>query len=106
MGDKVLPIIPLSCLQAGVMVVGTSFLVVQKKKKQIEDYENDIFVSFVLCLYDKDFNYRMTNISVFYVDYHVVFYIYSSTMTCLKFLLSVRVWILRFSDLHFVICGF
>ncbi|MFS8000206.1 hypothetical protein Hanom_Chr12g01175641 [Helianthus anomalus] len=48
----------------------------------------------------------MTNISVFYVDYHVVFYIHSSTIACLKFLWTVRVWILYFSDLHSVICGF
>ncbi|MFS7988556.1 hypothetical protein Hanom_Chr11g01036241 [Helianthus anomalus] len=32
----------------------------------------------------------MTNISVFYVDYHILFYIHSSTMV----------------DLHFVIYGF
>ncbi|MFS7930122.1 hypothetical protein Hanom_Chr04g00340451 [Helianthus anomalus] len=48
----------------------------------------------------------MTNISVFYDDHHVVFYIHSSTMACLKFLLNVKVWILCFSDLHSVICGF
>ncbi|MFS7982724.1 hypothetical protein Hanom_Chr10g00966151 [Helianthus anomalus] len=48
----------------------------------------------------------MTNISVFYIDYHVVFYIHSSTMVCLKFLWTDRVWILCFSDLHFVIRGF
>ncbi|MFS8012767.1 hypothetical protein Hanom_Chr14g01324741 [Helianthus anomalus] len=47
----------------------------------------------------------MTNISVFYIDYHVVFYIHSSTMICLKFLWNVRVWILCFSDLHSLICG-
>ncbi|MFS7974909.1 hypothetical protein Hanom_Chr10g00874321 [Helianthus anomalus] len=40
----------------------------------------------------------MTNISVFYVDYHVVFYIHSCTMVCLKFLRIVRVWILLFYD--------
>ncbi|MFS7914656.1 hypothetical protein Hanom_Chr02g00156131 [Helianthus anomalus] len=48
----------------------------------------------------------MTNISVFYDDHHVVFYIHISTMLCLKFLWNVRVWILLFSDLHTVICGF
>ncbi|MFS7918193.1 hypothetical protein Hanom_Chr03g00197961 [Helianthus anomalus] len=32
----------------------------------------------------------MTNISVFYVDYHVMFYIHSSTMVCLMFLWTVR----------------
>ncbi|MFS7927694.1 hypothetical protein Hanom_Chr04g00312131 [Helianthus anomalus] len=48
----------------------------------------------------------MTNISVFYIDYHVVFYIHSSTMVCLKFLWTDRVWILCFSDFHFVIHGF
>ncbi|MFS7959278.1 hypothetical protein Hanom_Chr08g00689241 [Helianthus anomalus] len=32
----------------------------------------------------------MTNISVFYIDYHVVFYIHSSTMVCLKFLWTDR----------------
>ncbi|MFS7980615.1 hypothetical protein Hanom_Chr10g00941451 [Helianthus anomalus] len=48
----------------------------------------------------------MTNISVFYVDYHVVFYIHSFTMVCLKFLWTVRVWILCFSGLHSFICGF
>ncbi|MFS8033943.1 hypothetical protein Hanom_Chr17g01575461 [Helianthus anomalus] len=47
----------------------------------------------------------MTNISVFYVDYHVVFYIKSSMMVCLKFLWIVRVLLLCFSDLHSVICG-
>ncbi|MFS7963737.1 hypothetical protein Hanom_Chr08g00741881 [Helianthus anomalus] len=47
----------------------------------------------------------MTNISVFYVDYHVVFYIYSSMMVCLKFLWTVRVWILCFSDIHSVFMG-
>ncbi|MFS8021703.1 hypothetical protein Hanom_Chr16g01430501 [Helianthus anomalus] len=47
----------------------------------------------------------MTNISVFYVNYHVVFYIHRCTMVCLKFLRSVRVWILCSSDLHYVICG-
>ncbi|MFS7998511.1 hypothetical protein Hanom_Chr12g01154701 [Helianthus anomalus] len=46
----------------------------------------------------------MTNISVFYVDYNVVFYIHNSTMSCLKFLRTVKVWILCFSDLHYVIC--
>ncbi|MFS7918219.1 hypothetical protein Hanom_Chr03g00198241 [Helianthus anomalus] len=50
------------------------------------------------------FDYRMTNISVFYVDYHVLFYIYSSTMVCLKFLCTVNVWILCLSDLYSVIC--
>ncbi|MFS8018950.1 hypothetical protein Hanom_Chr15g01398141 [Helianthus anomalus] len=45
----------------------------------------------------------MSNISVFYIDYHVVFYIHSSTMVCLKFLWTDMVWILCFSDLHFVI---
>ncbi|MFS7976721.1 hypothetical protein Hanom_Chr10g00895731 [Helianthus anomalus] len=48
----------------------------------------------------------MTNISVFYVDYHVVFYIHSPTMVCLKILYTVRVWILCFSALHSVICEF
>ncbi|MFS7975959.1 hypothetical protein Hanom_Chr10g00886791 [Helianthus anomalus] len=48
----------------------------------------------------------MSNISVFYIDYHVVFYIHSSTMVCLKFLWTDMVWILCFSDLHFVIRGF
>ncbi|MFS8009484.1 hypothetical protein Hanom_Chr14g01285331 [Helianthus anomalus] len=50
----------------------------------------------------------MTNISVFYVDYLVVFYIhsYSSTMVCLKFLWTFRVWILCFSDPHSVIYEF
>ncbi|MFS7949560.1 hypothetical protein Hanom_Chr06g00573001 [Helianthus anomalus] len=48
----------------------------------------------------------MTNITVFYVDYRVVFYIHSFMMICLKFLKTVRVWILCFSDLHYVICGF
>ncbi|MFS7923481.1 hypothetical protein Hanom_Chr03g00261201 [Helianthus anomalus] len=48
----------------------------------------------------------MTNISVFYVDYHVVFYIYSSTMVCLNFLWTLEVWILCFIDLHSVICRF
>ncbi|MFS7908366.1 hypothetical protein Hanom_Chr01g00082321 [Helianthus anomalus] len=46
----------------------------------------------------------MTNISVFYVDYHVVFYIHSCTMVYLKFLRTVRVWILCFSVIHYVIC--
>ncbi|MFS8012415.1 hypothetical protein Hanom_Chr14g01320581 [Helianthus anomalus] len=41
----------------------------------------------------------MTNISVFYLDYHVVFYIHSFTMVCLKFLLTVRVWILCFTKI-------
>ncbi|MFS8013932.1 hypothetical protein Hanom_Chr15g01338781 [Helianthus anomalus] len=44
----------------------------------------------------------MTNISVFYVDYHVVFYIHSSTKVCLKFLWTVRVWILCFRKMDFV----
>ncbi|MFS7928022.1 hypothetical protein Hanom_Chr04g00316031 [Helianthus anomalus] len=48
----------------------------------------------------------MTNISVFYDDHHVVLYIHSSTMLCLKFLWNVRVWILCFSDLDTVIVGF
>ncbi|MFS7991289.1 hypothetical protein Hanom_Chr12g01069041 [Helianthus anomalus] len=48
----------------------------------------------------------MTNISVFYIDYHVVFYIHSSTIVCLKFLWNDRVWILCFCDLHFVIRGY
>ncbi|MFS7976575.1 hypothetical protein Hanom_Chr10g00894061 [Helianthus anomalus] len=43
----------------------------------------------------------MSNISVFYIDYHVVFYIHSSMMACLKFLWTGRVWILCFSDLSF-----
>ncbi|MFS7955931.1 hypothetical protein Hanom_Chr07g00648561 [Helianthus anomalus] len=47
----------------------------------------------------------MTNISVFYVDYPVVFCIHSSRMVCLKFLWIVRVWLLCFIDLHYVICG-
>ncbi|MFS7980442.1 hypothetical protein Hanom_Chr10g00939501 [Helianthus anomalus] len=47
----------------------------------------------------------MTNISVFYDDHHVVFYIHSSMMLCLKFLWNVRVWILCFPDPHTVICG-
>ncbi|MFS7987807.1 hypothetical protein Hanom_Chr11g01027201 [Helianthus anomalus] len=47
----------------------------------------------------------MTNISVFYVDYHVMFYIYSCTMLCLKFLRTAGVLILCFSELHYVICG-
>ncbi|MFS7983989.1 hypothetical protein Hanom_Chr11g00981231 [Helianthus anomalus] len=45
----------------------------------------------------------MSNISVFYIDYHVVFYIHSSTMVCLKFLWTDKVWILCFSDFHFAI---
>ncbi|MFS7959856.1 hypothetical protein Hanom_Chr08g00696021 [Helianthus anomalus] len=45
-------------------------------------------------------------LSVFYDDHHVVFYIHSSTMLCLKFLWNVRVWILCFSDLYTVICWF
>ncbi|MFS7890936.1 hypothetical protein Hanom_Chr00s000171g01626901 [Helianthus anomalus] len=48
----------------------------------------------------------MTNISVFYVYDHIVFYIHSCMMMCLKFLRNVRVWILCFSDLHYVICRF
>ncbi|MFS8033733.1 hypothetical protein Hanom_Chr17g01573071 [Helianthus anomalus] len=36
----------------------------------------------------------MINISVLYDDHHVVFYIHSSMMLCLKFLWNVRVWIL------------
>ncbi|MFS7929678.1 hypothetical protein Hanom_Chr04g00335381 [Helianthus anomalus] len=44
----------------------------------------------------------MTNISVFYVDYHVVFYIHSCTVVCLKFLRNVSVWILCFDFVHFV----
>ncbi|MFS8028174.1 hypothetical protein Hanom_Chr16g01507381 [Helianthus anomalus] len=48
----------------------------------------------------------MTNIRVFYVDYHVVFYVHSCTMLCLKFLRTIRVLILCFSHLHYVICGF
>ncbi|MFS7940843.1 hypothetical protein Hanom_Chr05g00469061 [Helianthus anomalus] len=43
----------------------------------------------------------MTNISVFYVDYHVVFYIRSSKMVCLKFLWIVRVWIFCFKIMVF-----
>ncbi|MFS7913569.1 hypothetical protein Hanom_Chr02g00143271 [Helianthus anomalus] len=46
------------------------------------------------------------NISVFYIDYHVVFYIHSSTIVCLKFVWTDRVWTLCFSDIHSVICGF
>ncbi|MFS7984819.1 hypothetical protein Hanom_Chr11g00991131 [Helianthus anomalus] len=41
----------------------------------------------------------MTNISVFYDDYHVVFYIHSSMMVCLKFLWTVRVWIFCFTKI-------
>ncbi|MFS8006829.1 hypothetical protein Hanom_Chr14g01253731 [Helianthus anomalus] len=41
----------------------------------------------------------MTNISVFYVDYHVVFYIHSSTMVCLMFFWTVMVWILCFTEI-------
>ncbi|MFS7973327.1 hypothetical protein Hanom_Chr09g00855301 [Helianthus anomalus] len=48
----------------------------------------------------------MTNIIVFYVDYHVVFYIHSSMMMCLKFLWTVKICILCFSNFHYVICGF
>ncbi|MFS7945870.1 hypothetical protein Hanom_Chr06g00529201 [Helianthus anomalus] len=48
----------------------------------------------------------MTNNSVFNVDYLVVFYIHSSTMMCLNFLWTIKVWILCFSDLQYVICGF
>ncbi|MFS8005231.1 hypothetical protein Hanom_Chr13g01234971 [Helianthus anomalus] len=44
----------------------------------------------------------MTNISVFYVDYHIVFYIHSCTMVCLKFLRNARVWILCFRKMDFV----
>ncbi|MFS7995987.1 hypothetical protein Hanom_Chr12g01124591 [Helianthus anomalus] len=47
----------------------------------------------------------MTNISLFYVDYYVVFYYHSSTLVCLKFLCTVWVLILCFSDPHSVICG-
>ncbi|MFS7913958.1 hypothetical protein Hanom_Chr02g00147811 [Helianthus anomalus] len=46
----------------------------------------------------------VTNISVFYLDYHDVFYIHSYTMVCLKFLRTLRVWISCSSDLHYVIC--
>ncbi|MFS8022891.1 hypothetical protein Hanom_Chr16g01444851 [Helianthus anomalus] len=48
----------------------------------------------------------MTNVGVFYIDYHVVFYIHSSMIKCLKFLWTVRFWILCFCDLYSVICGF
>ncbi|MFS8021221.1 hypothetical protein Hanom_Chr16g01424901 [Helianthus anomalus] len=44
----------------------------------------------------------MTNISVFYVDCHVVFYIHRSMMVCLKFLWTVKVWILCFGKMDFV----
>ncbi|MFS7994911.1 hypothetical protein Hanom_Chr12g01111651 [Helianthus anomalus] len=59
----------------------------------------------VLCCVLDD-NALFTNNSMYYVDYHVVFYIHSSTMVCLKFLWTVRVWILCFSHPHSVIYGF
>ncbi|MFS7925338.1 hypothetical protein Hanom_Chr04g00283631 [Helianthus anomalus] len=45
----------------------------------------------------------MTDVSVSYVDYHVVFYIHSSMMVCLKFLLCFMAEIVVFYDfVHFV----
>ncbi|MFS7966541.1 hypothetical protein Hanom_Chr09g00774931 [Helianthus anomalus] len=47
----------------------------------------------------------MSNVVVFYVGYHVVFYIHSCMMVCLKFLWTIRVRIRCFSNLPSVICG-